>query len=130
VYTDQVYLCEAKNQELLGFHATLEQFEAYKRMQRVQQEVVMAHLALMHMAASDISLLELATRPQAQFPRKQLRGKIQELAAMSPVTLPPSRISAKPIFTSQAAKEAWERQQAGQSTGDLNGPKDTNTGIH
>ena len=37
-------------------------------MQRVQREVVMAHLALMHMAASDISLLELATKPEEAAP--------------------------------------------------------------
>jgi hypothetical protein len=117
VYTDQGFLGEAKNLELLGFHATLEQFQRYKRMQRVQREVVMAHLALMHMAASDISLLELATRPEEApvFSRKRLRGHIEELAAQSPVStsyaLARSSLLSKPIFTSRAQKEAWERQQ-------------------
>ncbi len=115
VYTDRGFLCEAKNQELLGFHATLEQFQRYKRIQRVQREVVMAHLALMHMAASDISLLELATRPEetAPFSRKRLRGQIEALSALSPVSTSFSltRNSSKPIFTSRAQKEAWERQQ-------------------
>ncbi len=116
VYTDRGFLCEARNQELLGFHATLEQFERYKRMQRVQREVVMAHLALMHMAASDISLLEFATQPEAGAPfgRKRLKGKIQELAAQGPVPTSFSLTgnSSKPVFTSRAQKEAWERQHA------------------
>jgi hypothetical protein len=118
IYTDQGFLCEARNQELLGFHATLDQFQAYKRMQREQREVVMAHLALMHMAASDISLLELATKPEeaSPFARKRLKGQIEELAAQTPISttsLALSRTSsyAKPIFTSRAQKEAWERQQ-------------------
>ncbi|MBZ5516835.1 MAG: hypothetical protein LAN62_18690, partial [Acidobacteriia bacterium] len=87
-------------------------------MQRVQREVVMAHLALMHMAASDISLLELATQPEqpTPFTRKRLKGRIEELAAQSPVSttsLALARTSpyAEPIFTSRAQKEAWERQQ-------------------
>ena len=117
VYSVGGLLCEAKNQELLGFHATREQFERYKRMQRVQREVVMAHLALMHMAASDISLLEVATRPQETriHGRKRLKGEVEALAAESPIALTgftgTSGTSAKPIFTSRAAKEAWERQQ-------------------
>jgi transposase InsO family protein len=116
IYRDQGFLCEARNLELLGFHATLEQFHAYKRMQRVQREVVMAHLALMHMAASDISLLELATKPQEPLvpTRKRLKGQIEALAAQSPVgtTLALSRGSSlgRPIFSSRAQKEAWERQ--------------------
>ena len=124
IYTDQGFLCEAKNQELLGFHATLEQFQAYKRMQRVQREVVMAHLALMHMAASDISLLELATKPEEAplFSRKRLKGQIEELAAQSPIStsfaLARSSPLSKPIFTSRAQKEAWERQQGLAVTGE------------
>jgi transposase InsO family protein len=113
IYNDQGFLCEAKNQELLGFHATLEQFQSYKRMQKVQREVVMAHLALMHLAASDISLLELATRPQEGL-RKRMKGKMQELAERSPIapTYSLARVSSnsKPIFTSRAQKEAWERE--------------------
>jgi len=117
VYADRGFLCEAKNLELLGFHATLEQFQRYKRMQQVQREVVMAHLALMHMAASDISLLELATKPEeaAPFSRKRLKGQIEELAAQSPISssfaLARSSPLSKPIFTSRAQKEAWEWQQ-------------------
>src|SRR5260370_27851287 len=115
IYTELGFLGEAKNQELLGFHATLEQFESYRRMQRLQREIVMAHLALMHMAASDISLLELATRPEeaSPFSRKPLKAHIQELAAQSPIATPfsLSRSSAKPIFTSRAEKEAWEKQR-------------------
>jgi transposase InsO family protein len=117
VYTDQGFLCEAKNQELLGFHATLDQFQAYKRMQRVQREVVMAHLALMHMAANDISLLELATKPAEAGPltRKRLKGHIEELAAQSPIStsyaLATSSSLTRSIFTSRAQKEAWEKQQ-------------------
>jgi putative transposase len=117
VYTDQGFLCEAKNQELLGFHATLDQFQAYKRMQRVQREVVMAHLALMHMAANDISLLELATKPAEAGPltRKRLKGHIEELAAQSPIStsyaLATSSSLTRPIFTSRAQKEAWKKQQ-------------------
>lgn len=117
IYTDRGFLCEAKNQELLGFHATLEQFQRYKRMQRVQRQVVMAHLAPMHMAASDISLLELATRPEEApvFSRKRLKGHIEELAAQSSVStsyaLARSSSLSKPIFTSRAHNEAWERQQ-------------------
>jgi hypothetical protein len=101
----------------LGFHATLEQFQRYKRMQQVQREVVMAHLALMHMAASDITLLELATRPQGSVAptRKRLKGQIEEMAAQSPISasyaLARSSLLSKPIFTSRAQKEAWERQQ-------------------
>jgi len=116
-YADRGFLCEAKNLELLGFHATLEQFQRYKRMQQVQREVVMAHLALMHMAASDISLLELATRPEGSVvpTRKRLKGQIEELAAQSPIStsfaLARSSLLSKPIFTSRAQKEAWERQQ-------------------
>jgi len=112
IYTDQGFLCEARNQELLGFHATLDQFQAYKRMQRVQREVVMAHLALMHMAASDISLLELATRPEASVvpTRKRLKDQIEALATQSPVSFSLAKTSARPIFTSRAAKEAWERE--------------------
>jgi len=124
VYTERGFLCAARNQVLLGFHASLEQLQAYKRMQRVQREVVMAHLALMHMAASDISLLELATKPEEPFPfsRKQLKGRIQELAAQSPISTISSltRTSAKPIFTTRAAKEAWERQQ-GLTQGEIEG---------
>jgi hypothetical protein len=65
------------------------QFQSYKRMQRVQREVVMAHLALMHMAASDISLLELATKPEegSPFNRKRLKRKFEELAAQGPISL-------------------------------------------
>ncbi len=117
IYTDRGFLCEAKDQELLGFHATLEQFQRYKRMQRVQRQVVMAHLALMHMAASDISLLELATRPEEApvFSRKRLKRHTEELAAQTSVStsyaLARSSSLSKPIFTSWAQKEAWERQQ-------------------
>jgi len=124
VYTDQGFLCEAKNQELLGFHATLDQFQAYKRMQRVQREVVMAHLALMHMAANDISLLELATKSEEvpPFTRKRLKGHLEELAAQSPISttfaLARSSSLSKPIFTSRAQKEAWERQQGWAVTGE------------
>jgi transposase InsO family protein len=112
VYADQGFLCEARNQELLGFHATLGQFQAYKRMQQVQREVVMAHLALMHMAASDISLLELATRPEGSVAptRKRLKGQIEALATQSPVSFSLAKTSTRPIFTSRAAKEAWERE--------------------
>jgi len=112
VYADRGFLCEAKNRELLGFHATLEQFQRYKRMQQVQREVVMAHLALMHMAASDISLLELATRPEGSVAptRKRLKGQIEALATQSPVSFSLAKTSARPIFTSRAAKEAWERE--------------------
>ena len=116
VYTDRGFLCEAKNLELLGFHATLEQFQRYKRMQQVQREVVMAHLALMHMAASDISLLELAAKPDeaAPFSRKRLKGHIEALAAQGPIStsfaLARSSSPSKPIFTSRAAKETWERE--------------------
>ena len=123
IYTDQGYLCEAKNQELLGFHATQEQFQAYRRMQRVQREVVMAHLTLMHMAASDISLLELATKPAepALFTRKRLKGQIQGLAAQIPLTtscaLSRGSTLSKPIFTSRAQKEAWEKQQGLHESG-------------
>jgi transposase InsO family protein len=114
IYSDQGFLCEAKNQELLGFHATLDQFRAYKRMQRVQREVVMAHLALMHMAASDISLLELATKPEeaSPFTRKRLKGQIEELAGNSPISASIALArGSKPLFTSRAQKEAWEMQQ-------------------
>jgi hypothetical protein len=114
VYADRGFLCEARNLELLGFHATLEQFQRYKRMQQVQREVVMAHLALMHMAASDISLLELATKPEeaSPFTRKRLKGQIEELAVQGPVSggFALAR-SNRPIFTSRAQKEAWEMQQ-------------------
>jgi purine-nucleoside phosphorylase len=81
-------------------------------MQQVQREVVMAHLALMHMAASDISLLELATKPEeaAPFSRKRLKGQIEALATQSPVSFSLAKTSARPIFTSRAAKEAWERE--------------------
>lgn len=126
VYTDQGFLCEAKNQELLGFHASLEQFRAYKSMQRVQREVVTTHLALMHMAASDISLLELATKPEEGVSprRKRLKGQIRELAAHGLVSGPTSfsrhSTSGKPIFTSRAAKEAWERQQRFLTSGGTN----------
>jgi hypothetical protein len=113
VYADRGFLCEAKNVELLGFHATLEQLQRYKRMQQVQREVVMAYLALMHMPASDASLLELATKPLEgpAFSRKRQKGQVEALAAQSPVSFSLPRTSAtKPIFTSRAAEEAWERE--------------------
>ena len=74
----------------------------------------MAHLALMHIAASDINLLELATKPEEAFPfpRKRLKGHIEELAEQDPISQSFALARGnKPIFTSRAQKEAWERQR-------------------
>jgi hypothetical protein len=88
IYTGQGFLREAKNQESLEVHATLEQFQACRCMQRVQRETVMANLNLMRTAATDISLLRLTTKPEgpAPFTRKRLKGQIQEPAGQTPLT--------------------------------------------
>ncbi len=84
IYTREGFLCEAFNQELLGFHATAAEFRRYKQMKKLQREVAMAQLALMHMAAEGISMLEAATgrtRPKRLHPSR--------MQADSPPEAPP-----------------------------------------
>ena len=97
-------MCEAFNQELLGFHATAAEFRRYKQMKKLQREVAMAQLALMHMAAEGISMLEAATgRPR---PKRLAEPQTRALGDMERTAN-----ELAPVFTSKAALEAWEKKQ-------------------
>jgi len=94
VYADGGLLCEAFNLELANFHPSLEQLREYKRMKKLQRDVALAHLELMHMAADRVSPLDLNLSQ-----RKQARNQTSQAAT--------------PIFTSEAARSAWEAEQMG-----------------
>jgi len=102
VYTDKGFLCEAFNLELASFHPNLEQLREYKRMKKLQRDIAFAHLELMHLAAEGLSTLDLVAGGSRR--RRALLSKgdsTQQLGTCGPT----------PIFTSQAAREAWEAEQ-------------------
>ena len=104
VYAREGFLCGAFNQELLGFHATTEEFRRYKQMKKLQREVATAQLALMHMAADGISMLEAATgRPR---PKRLVQAQPLGIGGGGMKTE-----GTAPVFTSRAAREAWEKKQ-------------------
>jgi hypothetical protein len=98
VYTEEGFLCEALNLELLNFHPALEQLRQYKRMKRLQREIVFAQLELMHHAADD--LLRICTGRRSK-PRPERRKS--DL---------PNQPETEPIFTSLAARDAWAMEQS------------------
>jgi putative transposase len=102
VYGQDGYLCEALNLELSNFHPTLEQMRQYKRMKKLQRELVYAQLELMHLAADDLLALGTGRRPRKQ-PR--LGG------SRFPALEPPGADRQEPVFTSKAARKAWEMEK-------------------
>jgi len=101
VYTDKGFLCEAFNLELASFHPNLEQLREYKRMKKLQRDITFAHLELMHLAAEGLSTLDLiADRPRRRRALGTGVDSTQQLGTHGPA----------PIFTSQAAREAWEAE--------------------
>ena len=99
VYTEGGFLCEAFNLELASFHPSLEQLREYKRMKKLQREVALAHLELMHMAADGLTALDLTRDGHRRRSARAARRALTEGA---------NRNGQEPIFTSQAAREAWE----------------------
>lgn len=101
VYTKEGFLCEAFNLEMVSFHPSLDQLREYKRMKRLQREVALAHLELMHSVSDQV----FGTHKV-----RHLKGNQQR--ALAPVN--PSDFSSQ-IFTSEAARRAWavdlERRQ-------------------
>lgn len=94
VYTREGFLGEAFNLELSSFHPSLEQLREYKRMKKLQREIALAHLELMHMAAEGMRPSSLPAA--GRHPRAAARKQPRQLTA---------RI--QPIFTSQVARAAW-----------------------
>jgi hypothetical protein len=99
VYAEGGLLCEAFNLELANFHPTLEQLREYKRMKKLQRDVALAHLELMHMAADGFSGLHMTEANKRHRPKTA-----SEAVNRNPVA---------PIFTSEAARTAWEAEQMG-----------------
>ncbi len=112
VYTEEGFLCEAFNLELASFHPSLEQLREYKRMKKLQREVALAHLELMHLAADGLTALDLVREGRRRRPVRSLRAEIAPRAGSSN--------GQGPIFTSQAARETWEAEQR-QPGGDGHG---------
>jgi transposase InsO family protein len=102
VYTEEGFLCEAFNLELASFHPSLEQLREYKRMKKLQREVALAHLELMHLAADGLTALDLVRGGPR---RHSVRSQRAELAPRA------GSNGQGPIFTSQAARQAWEAEQ-------------------
>jgi Mu transposase-like protein len=100
VYTLEGFLCEAFNLELSSFHPSLEQLREYKRMKKLQREIALAHLELMHMAADGLSMMDLI-KPGRRPARKLSEQLVQ-----------PSPDQELPVFTSEAARLVWEQRQA------------------
>jgi len=109
VYTDEGFLCEAFNLELVSFHPSLEQLREYKRMKQLQREVALAHLELMHLAAEGLSPFELIGNGPRRRLARAVRGELAQGAGKN---------GQVPIFTSQAAREAWQDEHwQGQGDG-------------
>ncbi len=102
VYTEEGFLSEAFNLELASLHPSLEQLREYKRMKKLQREVALAHLELMHLAADGLTALDLVKQGRR---RHSVRSQRAELAPRA------GSNGSGPIFTSQAAREAWEAEQ-------------------
>lgn len=98
VYTKEGFLCEAFNLELSNFHPTLEQMRQYKRMKKLQRDLIYSQMELMHLAADD--LLYAAT---GQTGRRKAR-RVKETSS-------PEQHVVEPIFTSQGEREAWLAEQ-------------------
>jgi len=109
VYTEEGFLGEAFNLELSSFHPSLEQLREYKRMKKLQREVALAHLELMHLAADGLTALDLAKDGSRRRPARAAKADLLQGAGGN---------GEEPIFTSQAAREAWEGgQEQGQGNG-------------
>jgi hypothetical protein len=102
VYTDEGFLSEAFNLELASFHPSLEQLREYKRMKKLQREVALAHLELMHLAADGLTALDLVKGGRRRHSVRSQRAELTPRAGSN---------GQGPIFTSQAAREAWEAEQ-------------------
>jgi putative transposase len=102
VYTEEGFLSEAFNLELASFHPSLEQLREYKRMKKLQREVALAHLELMHLAADGLTALDLVREGRRRHPVRSLGVELAPRAGSN---------GSGPIFTSQAAREAWEAEQ-------------------
>jgi putative transposase len=102
VYTEEGFLSEAFNLELASFHPSLEQLREYKRMKKLQREVALAHLELMHLAADGLTALDLVRQGRRRHSVRSLRTEFAPRAGSN---------GQGPIFTSQAAREAWEAEQ-------------------
>jgi putative transposase len=96
LYTDEGFLCEVFNLQLSNFHPTLEQLRQYKRMKKLQRDLVFAQLELMHIAADE--LLAVGTGKS----KKPRPDRALDLPSAQPLAGTP-----EPVFTSQAAREAW-----------------------
>jgi len=112
VYAEEGFLCEAFNLELSSFHPSLEQLRQYKRMKKLQREVALAHLELMHLAADGLTTLDLVREGKKKRPLRPPRAGLGRQAGGN---------GQGPIFTSEAAREAWEVDQR-QLGGDGHGP--------
>ncbi len=96
VYTEAGFLCEAFNLQLSNFHPTLEQLRQYKRMKKLQRDLVFAQLELMHMAADELLAVGTGKSKKPRLDR-----------ALDPSLAQPMTGTPEPVFTSQAAREAW-----------------------
>lgn len=112
VYTEEGFLCEAFNLELSSFHPSLGQLRQYKRMKKLQREVALTHLELMHLAAEGLTAMDLVQPGQRRQSRRAPGGGRAPQAGGN---------GQERVFTSLAAREAWEAEQ-GQSGGDGDGP--------
>lgn len=112
VYTEQGFLCEAFNLELASFHPSLEQLREYKRMKKLQREVALAHLELMHLAADGLTALDLVREGPRRRPARAVGADPAPGAGGN---------GPAPVFTSQAAREAWEAEHW-QGQGNGHGP--------
>lgn len=96
------FLAEAFNLELASFHPSLEQLREYKRMKKLQRDVALAHLELMHLAAEGLTALDIIRGSE---PGSRTGPRRRALAQTA------GRDRQVPVFTSQAAREAWEAEQ-------------------
>ena len=111
VYTENGFLCEAFNLELSSFHPSLEQLRQYKRMKKLQREVALAQLEMMHLAAEGLTTMDLALPGRRRQFRRAPRAALAPQAAGN---------GQERVFTSLAAREAWEAEQR-QLEGDGDG---------
>ena len=72
-------------------------------MKKLQREVALAHLELMHLAADGLTALDLVRGGRRRrHPARSQRAELTPRAGSN---------GQGPIFTSQAAREAWEAEQ-------------------
>ncbi len=72
-------------------------------MKKLQREVALAHLELMHLAADGLTALDLVRGGPRRHSVRSQRAELTPRAGKNN--------GQGPIFTSQAAREAWEAEQ-------------------